>query len=191
MTYYLVDYENTSSKGFKGCAKLRKSDRIYIFYSENASKINLDFFASNNKLKISAIKVPVKKQSLDMHLASYVGYLIGKHKGKECRFVIISQDNDYDNIIAFWQKKKVRITRCENFSQKDSADKYAKPEYGILEVELFKFFDNQEDAEKVIEIIEKCTSKIAINNTLMQKFKDGNKVRDIYNLIKPYISDKT
>lgn len=190
MTYYLIDYENTNSGGLKGCAKLKKSDRVFIFYSENASKINLDFFAANGKPKISAIKVPVKKQSLDMHLASYIGYLIGRHKGEQCKFVIISMDNDYDNIISFWRKKKVDVVRRENFTS-NVANEYDRPEYSVLEVELFKFFDNQKDAETVIHIVEKCTSKIAINNMLMQKFKNGRRVQEIYNIVKPYIDDKT
>ncbi len=193
MTYYLIDYENTNSRGLKGSGKLKKSDRIFIFYSENASKINLDFLASHGKAKINAIKVPVKKQSLDMHIASYIGYLIGKHKDKsvECRFVIISKDNDYDNIISFWKKRKVDVSRRERISEKAVETQYDRPEYNVLEVELFKFFDNQEDVETVIGIIEKCTSKVAVNNYLMQKFKNGNLVKEIYDIIRPYIEDKT
>lgn len=191
MTYYLIDYENTSSKGLKGCRKLKKCDRVYIFFSENASKINLDFFTSHNKAKVSAIKVPVKKQSLDMHISSYIGYLIGKNKKADCEFVIISKDNDYDNIIEFWRKKKYKVERRETISEKTIANEYDKPEYSILEVELFKILDNQEESEEVIEIIEKCTSKVAINNSLMHKFKDSRKAGEIYNVVKPYINDKT
>lgn len=192
MTYYLVDYENTNSRGLKGCGKLKKSDRIFIFYSENASKINLDFLASHGKAKIHAIKVPVKKQSLDMHIASYIGYLIGKNKNRaiECKFVIISKDNDYDNIISFWKKRKIDVARRENITEHIGEKEYDRPEYSVLEVELFKFFDNQEDTEAVIEIVEKCTSKVAVNNYLMAKFKNGNLVRDVYEIVKPYISDK-
>lgn len=193
MTYYLVDYENTNSKGLKGCGKLKKSDHIYIFYSENASRINLDFLASHGKAKIDAIKVPVKKQSLDMHIASYIGYLIGKNKNRitNFKFVIISKDNDYDNIIAFWKKRKVKVSRRETIAEKPVESEYDKPEYSILEVELFKILDNQEDCETIISIIEKCTSKVAINNSIVNKFKDSKKAGEIYNIIKPYIKDKT
>ncbi|MCM1133500.1 MAG: PIN domain-containing protein [Ruminococcus flavefaciens] len=193
MTYYLIDYENTSNRGLKGCGKLKKNDRICIFYSENASKINLDFLASHGKAKINAIKVPVKKQSLDMHIASYIGYLIGKNKDRniDCKFVIISKDNDYDNIIAFWKKRKIKVSRRENIDEKYSGEKYDNPDYNVLEVELFRIFDNQEDSEAVINIIERCTSKIAVNNSLMTKFKDGAKVKEIYNVILPYLKGKT
>lgn len=192
MTYYLIDYENTNNNGLKGSRELRKNDKIFIFYSENASKINLDFLASHGKAKISAIKVPVKKQSLDMHIASYIGYLIGKSKNKndERKFVIISKDNDYDNIIEFWRKKGINISRRESIS-KSIENEYERPEYSILEVELFKILDNQAETEAVINIVERCTSKMAINNSLVHRYKDTKKAGEIYNIIKPYINDKT
>ena len=31
-TYYLIDYENVGSEGFKGCGKLRETDIIHLFY---------------------------------------------------------------------------------------------------------------------------------------------------------------
>ena len=39
-----------------------------------------------------------------MHLVSYLGYLLGIH-GKDCNYVIISKDKDYDNIVKFWQEE--------------------------------------------------------------------------------------
>ena len=65
---------------------------------------------------MTALKVPVRKQSVDMHLVSYLGYLIGKNKNKECRYVIISRDNDYDNVIKFWKNNKIKITRKKYIS---------------------------------------------------------------------------
>ena len=34
-TYYLIDYENVGSEGFKGCEKLRETDIIHLFYTDN------------------------------------------------------------------------------------------------------------------------------------------------------------
>ncbi len=36
-----------------------------------------------------------------MHLVSYLGYLIGKNNDSKCKYVIVSKDTDYDNIISF------------------------------------------------------------------------------------------
>ena len=41
-TYYLIDYENVGSEGFKGCGKLREADIIHLFYTDNSRKIDLD-----------------------------------------------------------------------------------------------------------------------------------------------------
>ncbi len=50
---------------------------------------------------------------LDINKVSVIigGYLIGKNKNKECRYVIISRDNDYDNVIKFRKNNKIKITR--------------------------------------------------------------------------------
>ena len=34
-TYYLIDYENVGSEGFKGCEKLRETDIIHLFYTHH------------------------------------------------------------------------------------------------------------------------------------------------------------
>ena len=39
-TYYLIDYENVGSEGFKGCEKLRETDIIHLFYTDNSRKID-------------------------------------------------------------------------------------------------------------------------------------------------------
>lgn len=36
-----------------------------------------------------------------MHLTAYLGYLLGTNGDKKCKYVIISKDNDYDNVITF------------------------------------------------------------------------------------------
>lgn len=43
------------------------------------------------------------KQSLDMQLVSFLGYLIGKEADEENRYFIISRDSDFVNTVSFWQ----------------------------------------------------------------------------------------
>lgn len=96
-TFYLIDFENVHDEGLKN-KTLEKNNHIHIFYTENAPKISLDYAEG-----ITPHKVPAGKQSLDMHLVSYLGYLLC-NKGKQCSYVIISKDSDYDNIIKFWKE---------------------------------------------------------------------------------------
>ncbi|MDE6253621.1 MAG: hypothetical protein K2M78_13480 [Lachnospiraceae bacterium] len=102
-TFYLIDFENVHNEGMESIGTLTETDHVHIFYTENALNISLDIVLTKG-IDIIGHKVPVRKQSLDMHLVSYLGYLIGINKGKECSYVIISKDKDYDNIIKFWQE---------------------------------------------------------------------------------------
>ena len=77
-TYYLIDYENVGSEGFKGCGKLRETDIIHLFYTDNSRKIDLDIINDHGESKLITHKVPTGNQSADMHLGSYLGYLIAK-----------------------------------------------------------------------------------------------------------------
>ena len=71
-TYYLIDYENVGSEGFKGCGKLRETDIIHLFYTDNSRKIDLDIINDHGESKLVTHKVPTGNQSADMHLGSYL-----------------------------------------------------------------------------------------------------------------------
>ncbi len=104
-TYYLIDYENVGSDGLSGCDKLNKSDHIIIFFTKNAKKIDMRQIANHGDAELDMIEVPAGKQSADIHIGSYLGYLAGTNKGKDCSIVIISKDTDFDNVIKFWKTK--------------------------------------------------------------------------------------
>lgn len=109
-TYYLIDYENVGNEGFKGCEKLRETDIIHLFYTDNSRKIDLDIINDHGESKLVTHKVPTGNQSADMHLGSYLGYLIGKEctgQDEECKIVVISKDTGFDHIIEFWKTKKM------------------------------------------------------------------------------------
>ena len=113
-TYYLIDYENVGSEGFKGCGKLRETDIIHLFYTDNSRKIDLDIINDHGESKLVTHKVPTGNQSADMHLGSYLGYLIGKEctgQDEECKIVVISKDTGFDHIIEFWKaEENVKIS---------------------------------------------------------------------------------
>ena len=100
-TYYLIDYENVSESDLSCSNKLGPHDHIHIFSTENARKIDIKTLSTFNLSEQHSHMVPAKKQSLDMHLVSYLGYLIVKNNNSKCNYVIVSKDTDYDNIISF------------------------------------------------------------------------------------------
>ena len=56
-TYYLIDYENVGSEGFKGCGKLRETDIIHLFYTDNSRKIDLDIINDHGESKLINLRI--------------------------------------------------------------------------------------------------------------------------------------
>lgn len=110
-TYYLIDYESVGRTGLSGCDKLSKTDHIHVFYTKNAMGTDWNIYNNHGEAELVAHEVPAGDESLDMHLISYLGYIIGINKEKNCRCVIVSNDKDYDNVIKFWKNK----TKVEGF----------------------------------------------------------------------------
>ena len=102
-TFYLIDFENVHNDGIANINSLSKDEHVHIFSTQNALEIRPDVFWLNN-VDIKAHLVPVRKQSVDLHLVSYLGHLLAIH-GKKCAYIIVSKDKDYDNIINFWKKE--------------------------------------------------------------------------------------
>lgn len=102
-TYYLIDFENVHEDGLICSKKLTQHDHIHIFSTTNAPKISLEKLASFNHAEQFSHVIPAGKQSLDMHLVSYLGYLIGSNTNNRCKYIIISRDTDYDNVISFFK----------------------------------------------------------------------------------------
>ncbi len=102
---YLVDFENVTSAGISGIQRLTKDDKVYIFYTVNAS--NLSFAAHLNLLSSPAEIIYYNvasggKNALDFQLSSFLGYLISK--GEEKNFCIISNDRGYEYVRGFWER---------------------------------------------------------------------------------------
>ena len=117
-TYYLIDYENVHNNGFKGADQLTGKEHIHIFSSANAPYVNISSLSSLSG-KFYFHKVPAGKESLDMNLVSFLGYLISKNKGREVIYLIHSQDRGYDKVIQYWEEEKgVVIARRNSFEIK-------------------------------------------------------------------------
>lgn len=108
MAVYLIDFENVTSAGISGIQRLTKEDKVYIFYTVNAS--NMSFAAHMNLLSSPAEVIYYNvtsggKNALDFQLASFLGFLISKGEDKD--FYIISNDKGYDHVKNFWERSGV------------------------------------------------------------------------------------
>ena len=106
---FLIDFENVHEQGMVGIAKLPPEDTVHLFYTQNAAKISLDIL-SEVKAKLCFHKVNVGKQSLDMQLVSYLGFLIGTI-GHEPEYIIVSNDLGFTNTLAFWGEKDTKLSQ--------------------------------------------------------------------------------
>ena len=114
-TFYLIDFENVGLKGLEGAEKLSAQDHVHLFSTRNAPKINTATLATFNGKNLVVHEVPAKSQSVDMHLVSYLGYLLGKHDPAPA-IVILSNDTDYDDIVQFWKTElNVTVVRRDHF----------------------------------------------------------------------------
>lgn len=100
-TIYLVDYENVNDLGLTGIHALPGSDQVYIIYTDNANRIGLDYLCEIS-VPVSAVRVEKGDQSLDMHLVSMLGYLIGCEEDPGTSYVIISQDSHFLTVAGYW-----------------------------------------------------------------------------------------
>lgn len=105
---FFLDFENVGAHGLKN-ESYTCEDVIYLFYTENAAKISLDAL-SGIDASVQFVPVPAGKQSLDMHLATWLGYEISKGSD-DVSYCVVSNDLDYDAIIQFWKVRNVKIRR--------------------------------------------------------------------------------
>ena len=99
---YLVDYENVHEAGMYGMDKLAAEDCVYIFHTSATDRISLSRL-DNVRAWVKVIPVPPGKESLDKHLGSFLGYLIGKGE-EDTRYAIISHDAGYRPLADFWNR---------------------------------------------------------------------------------------
>lgn len=191
--YYFIDYENVHRTGLNGISELDKSDNIIVFYSKNADKLPFSLHSQiiETKAKITYFEVEtVGKNALDFQLASYIGYIVGKHP--KSIFHIISKDAGFENVCNFWRKNGIKICLGCDIAQSKKSDSLKKSE--IKEV-LNSLELDAEDTEFIRELITKSSErydvpipkiKCEINQQLCRKF--GNmRTKEIYAKIKPLI----
>ena len=216
--YYLVDYENVHEKGLVGCDKLKKTDHMYIFYTENAKNVTLDVYGNHGKAELIVKKVPTGNQSLDIHLISYLGYLIGINEGKQVEYVIVSNDTGYDRISKFWKKEKgIAVSRRVQIAEKKLMPKRTQQQVvqkqknssinSVTKIDTKKKTKLNQDVQQVLSKAKAGRDRSVINAVAKvvsrhygeEKFKSGvhNELRnmypndylEIYAIIKPVISE--
>lgn len=168
-TFYLIDYENVHGDGLSGCQDLGKTDHIVIFFTQNAKNIDMSDISNHGSADLDMIEVPAGKQSADMHIGSYLGYLAGKN-GKNCSVVIVSKDTDFDNVIKFWkQKTEIAASRTEQIKKKAVSKPQTSKQQSVVE---------NKPAVKV-----NGTTKTKLNQEVMQAMRSAGYDASVANTV--------
>lgn len=160
--------------------------------------------------ELKMIEISPGKQSTDIHIGSYLGYLVGNYTSginkQEGKVVIVSKDTDYDHVIEFWKKEKgIQVSRVDQIKgNKDNSNISSnKNTKNVVKVDGNKKTTlNQEimkavreaglEAKEVNEIAQMVTGHYgeerflnAVHNDLRKKHTNYLK---IYKAIKPVLN---
>lgn len=104
--YYLIDTENVGDRWFDLLQKIKKKDRIIVFYTEHHSKHLEKYLAKQvHNPRMVWLECTAGNNALDYQLIGVLSYLIVKHP--KSSFYIYSNDRDYQTAIDFWQSRGI------------------------------------------------------------------------------------
>ncbi len=116
MNIALLDSENINklSKGM-----LEDVDRIYIFTAQCGNDIKISWPSDAKPIKLNFLKCHGGgKNNMDHHIMSFLGYSLAFKKVNRVR--VISNDQDYGNIIHFWRGKGFSVEQYYSVANKAS-----------------------------------------------------------------------
>jgi len=106
LTYILVDFENVQPTAQDIALVRGEGLRLWIFRGPGQKKYSAEVAEAWQPLGDNVNFIPCAKpgrNALDMHIAFYVGRLIGEHQSagtqRGTRFVVVSRDTDYDPLL--------------------------------------------------------------------------------------------
>ncbi|MBQ6267399.1 MAG: hypothetical protein IJK64_06465 [Clostridia bacterium] len=198
MSVYVVDYENVQANGLSKIEKLSDKDVVIIFYSVNQSNISIEVV---KKIQITNAKVLFKEanvrieetnksfhDALDMQLATYVGYIIGKYQEKDTKHFIVSDDRGFSFVCEYWRNRGFRMEQIKCIEESLAPPLENEPILPAYEKEVCELIEDVDIAKAVAEIIRDYKTKNDINDYLQKKYK--SKGQKYFKIIKPLISDK-
>ena len=118
---YLIDFENVHEEGLSALGRLGEKDAVYCFFTRNVAKISMSALAGMRSGQLHFIEAESGKQSLDLALVSFLGYLIGT-RPQELYYDIVSNDNGFAKVAEFWNRRgnglRVRIRKTTDLKAK-------------------------------------------------------------------------
>lgn len=110
--YILIDFENVQPTSLE--ILKNQNCKVILFIGKNQNKIPIKLTVSMQELGDNGRYVVTNhtgKNSLDFHIAYYIGKLITENVKNKVSFCLISKDKGYDGLISFLKSNKVAISR--------------------------------------------------------------------------------
>lgn len=196
-SFYLIDFENIGISGIENALHFPPDSNVILFSTKNTAKVNIGVFSAFNAVNLKVYDVAEGAQSVDKHLLSYLGFLIGR-EGASAKYVVISKDTGYDKIIQFWKsEQRVNITRMaalktepKNIKIESGNTSQSKREHQIrcFFGQEFKEQKYKEQKETIIQAVLMSKTKVDVNSALMKVFP-GSEVKIILNRLKPILEE--
>ncbi len=196
MSIYIVDYENVHADGIEKIEKLSEKDIVIIFYSIHQPNIAIDVVKNIQKSKATVVfkeaNVIIEEtnksfhDALDMQLATYVGYIMGKHQDKITQYYIVSKDQGFSFICKYWCNRGFKVSQIKSIPE--AITNIANEKYLEYEKEAMDLFEDKNLAKSIAKIIRSYKTKSGIHNNLQKKY--GQKGPEYFKTIKPLIKDK-
>ena len=127
---YLIDFENVHEEGFSSLGRLGEKDAVYCFFTKNVAKISMSALAGIRSGQLHFVEAETGKQSLDLVLVSYLGYLIGTMPDEKA-YEIVSNDNGFLKSADFWNTQgmdlHVRVRKTETTGKRVRVEAKAAP----------------------------------------------------------------
>ena len=181
---YLVDYENVNEKALEGVEKLTDKDMVCIFTTQPNVSISVKTLSLLNKVNLQCFVVCPSKQSVDMCISSYLGYLLGKNEGTNANYIVVSKDTDYDCMLKFWSNMGYgSFSRRTKIAEDDD----------MVELEA----DVVEEEKTVVPVQVpvpvqslSCQKNVLIQKILSEKGVDNEKVNQVASIVSKHIEEK-
>lgn len=186
MIHYFIDFENVHESGLKGVKDINAPSIIHVIGSDRTPKFDFKVLASAPYFHILwkfEMADNGKKDSLDILLATYLGYAMKENSLDSFR--IVSCDAGYDSAINSWRKKGIDIKRICNIKGEKDIEAEAPLHTHIRSMVLDLCTDHQ--IELIVKIVNTYKTLNAINNAINKEIKDNNKSGLIYQSLKSYL----
>nr|WP_296441524.1 PIN domain-containing protein [uncultured Acetatifactor sp.] len=177
MFHFMIDLENTRSKGLQGAEYLSPDDHVTVFYSESCLKVEKgklqQIIDAGSVLDICRLQRN-GKNALDFYITSKVGELFGA--GYQGIVAIVSGDKGYCAVQDYWAKcvKPARTVILQpNIEQCIGCSNESSPRRGMIqerlrEVNLETQFGMYGEHLKMRQILEDSFADTAYRDLLGQ-----------------------